>query len=171
VSVWGNICVAALISEVSTALTRCLCIGSKFHIGGHPSESGPPAHLTGGQFRNPVGTPPPQEEVSKWVKKQTDANWTTLGWNHFDPHIDADLNSFFFFCGVTGSFVITIFLFAYSPRQICMDWSVREAYLLLREREEAGIEPICKDFVDPEKMLASLPSDEELKAAGVVINI
>ena len=28
-----------------------------------------------------------------------------------------------------------------------------------------------KDFVDPEKLLAHLPSDEELKEAGVVINI
>ena len=62
-----------------------------------------------------------------------------------------------------------------------------QAYLLLREREKAGVEPISKvfifqqlqqnhnfslqDLIDPEKLLAHLPSDEELKEAGVVINI
>ena len=74
-----------------------------------------------------------------------------------------------------------------------------QAYLLLREREKAGVEPISKvlaflifeaeskfwyflqlqqnhifssqDLIDPAKLLAHLPSDEELKEAGVVINI
>ena len=65
---------------------------------------------------------------------------------------------------------------------------MREAYLLLREREKAGVEPISKvwtllrrefyltrsflkDLVDPAKLLAHLPTDEELREAGVVINI
>ena len=46
-----------------------------------------------------------------------------------------------------------------------------QAYLVLREREAAGVEPISRDLIDPEKILAHLPSDEELKKAGVVINI
>ena len=46
-----------------------------------------------------------------------------------------------------------------------------QAYLVLREREAAGLEPLSKDFVDPEKILAHLPSDEELKEADVVINV
>jgi len=54
---------------------------------------------------------------------------------------------------------------------VVMDWATREAYLVLREREAAGLEPLSKDFVDPEKVLAHLPSDDELKEAGVVINI
>ena len=40
------------------------------------------------------------------------------------------------------------------------NWAQREAYLLLKEREDAGIFPISKDFIDPEKV--NLPSDEEL---------
>jgi len=48
---------------------------------------------------------------------------------------------------------------------------MREAYLLLREREKAGVEPISKDLSDPAKLLAHLPTDEELREAGVVINI
>jgi hypothetical protein len=51
------------------------------------------------------------------------------------------------------------------------DWALREAYLLIREREAAGVEPISKDLVSPDKLLAAMPSDAELKAAGVVINI
>ena len=46
-----------------------------------------------------------------------------------------------------------------------------QAYLVLREREAAGLEPLSKDFINPEKLLAHLPSDDELKEAGVVINI
>ena len=42
---------------------------------------------------------------------------------------------------------------------------------MLKEREAAGLEPLSRDFIDPEKILAHLPSDEELKEAGVVINI
>ena len=40
------------------------------------------------------------------------------------------------------------------------NWATREAYLLLKEREDAGVFPISKDFLDPAKV--ELPSDEEL---------
>ena len=46
-----------------------------------------------------------------------------------------------------------------------------QAYLVLKEREAAGVEPLSRDLADPAKLMAHLPSDEELKAAGVVINI
>ena len=52
-----------------------------------------------------------------------------------------------------------------------MELLYNQAYLVLREREAAGVEPISRDFIDPDKVWASLPSDEELKEAGVVINI
>jgi len=62
-------------------------------------------------------------------------------------------------------------LWAYTPDRRMRDWALREAYLVLKEREAAVVEPISKDFIDPEKVLAHLPSDEELKRAGVVINL
>lgn len=46
-----------------------------------------------------------------------------------------------------------------------------KAYLLIQEREAAGVELLSKEFVDPEKVMAHLPSDEELRKAGIVINI
>merc|ERR1719320_1969893 len=59
----------------------------------------------------------------------------------------------------------------YLPDRRMRDWAIREAYLVLKEREAAGVEPVSRDFVDPAKVLAHLPSDEELREAGVVINI
>ena len=47
------------------------------------------------------------------------------------------------------------------------NWAQREAFLLLKEREEAGIFPISKDFIDPEKI--NLPSDEELGDIDILI--
>ena len=43
--------------------------------------------------------------------------------------------------------------------------------MLLREREAAGVEPLSRDLIDPEKVLAHLPSDEELKKMNVQISI
>ena len=84
--------------------------------------------------------------------------------------------------------VLLCVIYIYQPDRSMRDWATREvrrtnehcpcrlsilfqAYLVLREREAAGLEPLSKDFVDPEKVLAHLPSDDELKEAGVVINI
>ena len=64
-----------------------------------------------------------------------------------------------------------IAIWAYLPDRRMRDWAIREAYLVIKEREAAGVEPVSKDYVDPEKILANLPSDEELVKAGVVINI
>ena len=62
-------------------------------------------------------------------------------------------------------------IWAYLPDRRMRDWAIREAYLVIKEREAAGVEPVSKDYVDPEKILVHLPSDEELVKAGVVINI
>eukprot|EP00088_Acartia_fossae_P029971 TRINITY_DN30910_c0_g1_i1.p1 TRINITY_DN30910_c0_g1~~TRINITY_DN30910_c0_g1_i1.p1 ORF type:complete len:168 (+),score=31.17 TRINITY_DN30910_c0_g1_i1:33-536(+) len=141
-------------------------------MSGDPYGSGAPAHSTGGMFRYPIDHPPPShEEISEWVKKQKADNWKSLGYDQFDPKADAEMHKLSMFCLVTLSFVVGCFIFAYSPETHKQDWYQREAFLLLREREAAGVEPISKDLVDPEKILAGLPSDEELKEAGVVIMI
>jgi len=154
---------------LSKSKTSCVCVRL---MSGSPYEGGNPPNLTGGIFKNPTSTPPPShEEVSEWVKKQTGDNWKSLGWSTIDPKIDRDFNSFAFFLMVTVGIVGMIFMFAYAPKYAMNDYYVREAYLLLREREAAGVEPISKNLIDPEKVMAALPSDEELKEAGVVINI
>lgn len=48
-----------------------------------------------------------------------------------------------------------------------LEWSQREAYIVLREREEAGLEPIAPDYIDPTTI--DLPSDEELGNTEIII--
>lgn len=67
--------------------------------------------------------------------------------------------------------LLLIAAWAYLPDRRMRDWAIREAYLVIKEREAAGVEPLSRDLVDPEKILAHLPSDEELVKAGVVLNI
>ena len=46
------------------------------------------------------------------------------------------------------------------------DWSHREAMILIREREAAGVPLIDKDFVDPAKL--EFPTDEELGNTPII---
>ena len=64
-----------------------------------------------------------------------------------------------FFCSMVF-LLVPVFWWRYMYDQGKVDWSHREAMILLRERENAGIFPIDKNFVDPAKL--ELPTDEEL---------
>lgn len=140
-------------------------------MSGAPHEGGPPTTTLGGPFKVPVGTGhASQEEISNWVKKELAQGWQSYGYDYNDQNLDRQWHQFFMFilvC-VPVAFCVT---YAYLPDRRMKDWAIREAYLVLKEREAAGVEPLSRDFVDPEKILAHLPSDEELVKAGVVINI
>ncbi len=43
----------------------------------------------------------------------------------------------------------------------------REAYLLLREREEKGLVAVDKNYVDPAKL--ELPSDDEIGDLPIIV--
>merc|ERR1712095_108000 len=138
--------------------TRCM--------GGSPWEGDPPTTTLGGGFKNPVGTGhASQEEISQWVKKELEGGWQSKGYDHYDEQTDNEWHMLSMFCLVT-MVIPAIALWAYLPDRRLRDWSIREAFLVLKEREAAGLEPLSKDFIDPEKILAHLPSDEELKEAG-----
>lgn len=140
-------------------------------MGSDPYSGMPPTTTLGGQFKNPVGTGhASQEEISEWVKKELKENWQSKGYDHYDQETDEQWHKLVMFCTVSLP-VLLCTIFAYSPDRSMRDWATREAYLVLREREAAGLEPLSKDFINPEKLLAHLPSDDELKEAGVVINI
>lgn len=47
------------------------------------------------------------------------------------------------------------------------EWAQREAFIVLRDREAAGLEPIAADYIDPS--LVELPSDEELGDTDIII--
>jgi hypothetical protein len=140
-------------------------------MSGNPFEGGPPTTTLGGPFKNPVGTEhASQEEISNWVKKELDGKWQSKGYDYFDEKLDHEWHQLFMFCFVSLS-VLFCTLWAYLPDRTMRDWAIREAYLVVKEREAAGVEPLSRDFVDPARILAHLPSDEELRAAGVIINI
>lgn len=104
------------------------------------------------------------------MKKELEGNWQSKGYDHFDEEVDNQWHIATMFLLVSCP-VLLVAVWAYQPDRRMRDWAIREAYLVLKEREDAGVEPISKDFVDSAKILAHLPSDEELKEAGVVINV
>lgn len=61
------------------------------------------------------------------------------------------------------------FVWYYQPDFTRQDWAQREAYLILRRREAAGEDPVCKDYIDPAIMEQQLPSDEELGSTEIII--
>ncbi len=69
-------------------------------------------------------------------------------------------------CGCTVS-VSEFFPLFSSPDKNLEDWAHREAYIVLREREAKGLEPISRDLIPAEEVV--LPDDEELGDAPVMI--
>lgn len=56
---------------------------------------------------------------------------------------------------------------AYYPDMNLSEWSQREAFIVLRERELAGLDPIDPWYVDPATV--ELPTDEELGDTEIII--
>ncbi|KAL9699664.1 hypothetical protein quinque_003105 [Culex quinquefasciatus] len=94
-------------------------------------------------------------------------NWVSYGFDTKNEADDKNAMHASFFFSVTLCLVFGTFYWAYLPDTQLQDWSQREAYLELRRREAAGLEPISKDYIDPALMV--LPSDEELGDTEIVI--
>ena len=92
--------------------------------------------------------------------------WRWHGFDPFDKKVDAYEFHVFCFC-VAGMFVFPIFMFRYKRKTPDRDWIRREAFLVLAEREAAGLVPVDVNYVDPAKL--ELPTDEELDGAEVII--
>ncbi|XP_062549647.1 NADH dehydrogenase [ubiquinone] 1 beta subcomplex subunit 11, mitochondrial [Armigeres subalbatus] len=97
----------------------------------------------------------------------TNKNWVSYGFDQKSEKNDRNSMHATFLFSVTFCLVFGTFYWAYVPDLQLQDWSQREAYLELRRREAAGLEPISKDFVDPSQIV--LPSDEELGNTEIVI--
>lgn len=105
--------------------------------------------------------------ATKTTTAAANKNWVSYGFHTKDEKADRDtVNSSFFF-SVTLCLVWGAFVWAYLPDIHMKDWSQREGYLELRRREAAGLEPICRDYVDP--AIIELPSDEELGDTEMII--
>jgi NADH dehydrogenase (ubiquinone) 1 beta subcomplex subunit 11 len=94
-------------------------------------------------------------------------NWVYWGFDTQDRTRDDNAMRASFFFSVTLCLVWGSFVYFYKPDPLLRDWSQREAYLELRRREAAGLEPIDANYIDPAKIV--LPSDEELGETEIII--
>lgn len=99
------------------------------------------------------------------VKKST--NWVSYGFDRREMDADRRVMRATMFMTITLCLVFGGFYLAYTPDPKLRDWSQREAFILLREREAAGIFPLSPDLIDPS--LVELPSDEELGDTEIII--
>merc|ERR1719193_1183578 len=101
-----------------------------------------------------------EKEILEWVRKQEEKGWESKGIYYHDKKADYIAYHNLAFCTI-GVLVFGIWAFRYYPDTRRRHWAMREAYMILRERESKGQDPICKDFIDPATI--ELPSDEELR--------
>lgn len=105
------------------------------------------------------------ETVSKAAEKNK--NWVYWGFDTQDKTDDTNAMNASFFFSVTLCLVGGTFVYFYQPDFLMRDWAQREAYLELRRREAAGLEPVSPNYIDPS--LIELPSDEELGNTEIII--
>ena len=99
--------------------------------------------------------------------KTENKNWVSWGWDYKDEKTDRDYMKSSFFFSVTICLIFGSFYLAYTPDNLLRDWSQREAFLELRRREAAGLDPISTEYADPASI--ELPSDEELGDTEIII--
>lgn len=110
-------------------------------------------------------TAPKTADDFRDVSKQK--NWVSWGFDTKDQKYDTNTMHATAFFSITLCLVIAGYLWGYAPDALGRDWAQREAFLILRKREAAGLEPISRDYVDAANIV--LPSDEELGKMDIII--
>lgn len=105
-----------------------------------------------------------KNETSSTAAKK---NWVSYGFNYKDEAEDRNSLKSSFFFSITLCLVWGTFIWAYLPDPQLRDWAQREGFLELRRREQAGIDLVNPNYVDPNKI--NLPSDEELGDTEIII--
>ncbi|KRX87588.1 hypothetical protein T4E_6970 [Trichinella pseudospiralis] len=96
--------------------------------------------------------------------------WLAYGFHPTDEYTDWKRAHAVFFALIGIAFPGLVFVLWYKPDWPLMrEWAFREAVLELERRERAGLEPISKDLINPEKVKLVLPSDEELGDFEILI--
>lgn len=94
-------------------------------------------------------------------------NWVSYGFDTEDKEYDNNVMHATAFITISLCLVVAGFIWGYAPDPLLRDWAQREAFLELRRREAAGLDPISRDYIDPAKI--ELPSDEELGDMEIII--
>lgn len=107
-----------------------------------------------------------EKEINEWVENELSKGWEHKGLYPHDRWRDGVAWHMY-----TASFAILFvgffWWYRYMPDITKRHWSVREAYLVLHERESKNMDPIPRDYVDPDKL--DLPTDEELGDMRIII--
>merc|ERR1711963_644116 len=100
-----------------------------------------------------------EKEITDWVEKEMSKGWESKGLYPHDKWRDEmGYRMVFFSIGIM--LVAIVWVYRYAPDNMKRHWAMREAYLVLQERESKNMEKISRDYIDPDKI--ELPSDEEL---------
>lgn len=113
---------------------------------------------------------PSVAEVSSKADTKTvvkNKNWVSYGFHFQDEAHDRSATKSTFFFSVTLCLVWGTFIWSYLPDPQLRDWAQREGYLVLRQREAAGVDLISPNYIDPSAI--ELPSDEELGTTEIII--
>lgn len=110
-------------------------------------------------------TAPKTVEDFRDLSKQK--NWVSYGFDTEDKEYDNNVMHATAFITISLCLVVAGFIWGYAPDPLLRDWAQREAFLELRRREAAGLDPISRDYIDPAKI--ELPSDEELGDMEIII--
>lgn len=94
-------------------------------------------------------------------------NWMSYGFDYKTESEDRKATKSTFFVAVTLCLVWGTFYWSYLPDTQLRNWAQREGFLELRRREQAGLDLISPNYVEPANI--SLPSDEDLGATEIII--
>ncbi|XP_057320738.1 NADH dehydrogenase [ubiquinone] 1 beta subcomplex subunit 11, mitochondrial [Microplitis mediator] len=125
------------------------------------------------RFINTSSKPPQAQSDTSSPVTQTShevtetKHWISWGFHEEEEWLDRMLTHANFFFSITLIIVGGGFIFCYLPDPKCRNWAQREAYLVLRYREDHGLKPIERNLIDPSKF--TLPTDEELGDTEVII--
>merc|ERR1712117_583716 len=92
-------------------------------------------------------------------EKEMSKGWESKGLYPHDKWRDEIAYRMVFF-SIGIMLVAILWVYRYAPDNMKRHWAMREAYLVLQERESKNMEKVSRDYIDPDKI--ELPSDEEL---------
>ena len=111
--------------------------------------------------------------VKSWQHPSTELPKEYKEWTPFLYPFDKEKDEFvrrgIMFSVIVVMFCWVPFLWAYGPDHSLQNWSYREAFLEIERRRKNGEPLISPDLVDPKKVAAQLPSDEELGDMEIII--
>lgn len=123
--------------------------------------------ISTGQKSAEVGSVASEAEAQQTTPKKRIRNWKSYGFDFVDQRQD-----YLSMHVITGSTVVLLFwgaffLLSYFPDMNEVNWSAREARILVRKREVLGLPLVDPNYIDP--ALIKLPPDEEVLQEDLII--